>query len=47
VSSTEARWSDDRKHVDTLVTLQAGTYLKGAARETRSWRCPAGPSAAT
>jgi hypothetical protein len=34
VSSIQARWSDDRKHVDTLVTLQAGTYLKGSARET-------------
>ena len=34
VSSTEARWSDDRKHVDTLVTLQAGTYLKGTPRES-------------
>lgn len=33
VSSTETRWSDDRKRVDTLVTLQAGTYLKGSARE--------------
>jgi hypothetical protein len=34
VSSIEAQWGDDRKHVDTLVTLQAGTYLKGSARET-------------
>ena len=34
VSSTRARWSDDRKHVDTLVTLQAGTYLKGVRGET-------------
>ena len=34
VSATQARWSDDRKHVDTLVTLQAGTYLKGAGRDT-------------
>ena len=34
VSSTEARWSDDRKRVDTLVTLQPGTFLKGSARQT-------------
>jgi hypothetical protein len=34
VTSTQTRWGDDRKRVDTLVTLQAGTYLKGSARET-------------
>jgi hypothetical protein len=34
VSSTEARWSDDRKRVDTLVTLQSGTLLKGSAGGT-------------
>ena len=34
VSSTEARWSGDRKRVDTLVTLQPGTFLKGSARQT-------------
>jgi hypothetical protein len=42
VSSTQARWSDDRKHVDTLVTLQAGTYLKGSARETLMVVVPGG-----
>ena len=42
VSSTEVRWSDDRKHVDTLVTLQAGTYLKGSARETLVVAVPGG-----
>ena len=42
VSSTEARWSDNRKHVDTLVTLQAGTYLKGSARETLVVAVPGG-----
>ena len=42
VSSTEARWSDDRRHVDTLVTLQAGTYLKGSARETLVVAVPGG-----
>jgi len=34
VTSTAPRWSDDRKHVDTLVTLQASTYLKGSPRES-------------
>ena len=42
VSATEARWSDDRKHVDTLVTLHAGTYLKGSARETLVVAVPGG-----
>jgi hypothetical protein len=42
VSATEARWSDDRKHVDTLVTLQVGTYLKGSPRETLVVAVPGG-----
>ena len=42
VSSTEARWSDDRKHVDTLVTSQAGTYLKGGPGETLVFAVPGG-----
>ena len=42
VSATEARMSDDRRHVDTLVTLQAGTYLKGSARETLVVAVPGG-----
>jgi hypothetical protein len=42
VSGTEVRWSDDRKHVDTLVTLQAGTYLKGAGGPTLVVAVPGG-----
>src|SRR5215217_3740012 len=42
VSATEVRWSDDRKHVDTLVTLQTGTYLKGTAGEALVIKVPGG-----
>jgi len=42
VTSTEARWSDDRRHVDTLVTLQAGTYLKGGGGESLVIKVPGG-----
>jgi hypothetical protein len=42
VSATEVRWSDDRKHVDTLVTLQAGTYLKGSGGQTLVIAVPGG-----
>jgi hypothetical protein len=42
VSATDVRWSDDRKHVDTLVTLQAGTYLKGSAGQSLVIAVPGG-----
>lgn len=42
VSAIDVRWSDDRKHVDTLVTLQAGTYLKGTAGPTLVVAVPGG-----
>jgi len=42
VSATEVRWSDDRKHVDTLVTLQAGTFLKGSAEGPLIFKVPGG-----
>ena len=42
VTDTEVRWSDDRKHVDTLVTLQAGTYLKGGGGEILVIKVPGG-----
>lgn len=42
VRSTDVRWSDDRKHVDTLVTLQAGTYLKGSGGPTLVIAVPGG-----
>ena len=34
VVQTTAQFSDDRQHVDTLVTLEVGTYLKGGPGPT-------------
>jgi hypothetical protein len=34
--------SDDRRHVETLVTLRVGTYLKGAAGDTLVFSVPGG-----
>jgi hypothetical protein len=42
VVETTVEWSDDRKRVDTLVTLQVGTYLKGGPGETLVFRVPGG-----
>jgi hypothetical protein len=42
VVDTTVEWSDDRKRVDTLVTLQVGTYLKGGPGETLVFRVPGG-----
>ena len=42
VTNTEVRWGDDRRHVDTLVTLQAGTYLKGGGGESLVIKVPGG-----
>ena len=42
VAHTEVRWSDDRRRVDTLVTLQAGTYLKGGGGESLVIKVPGG-----
>ena len=42
VIETAVEWSDDRKRIDTLVTLQVGTYLKGGPGETLVFRVPGG-----
>jgi hypothetical protein len=42
VTETTARWSDDRKHVDTLITMQVGTYLKGQRGEALVFKVPGG-----
>lgn len=34
--------SPDRKQIDTVVTFQVGTYLKGAQGETLTFRVPGG-----
>ena len=42
VTATEARESADRRQVDTLVTLEAGTYLKGGGSGTVVLKVPGG-----
>jgi hypothetical protein len=42
VMETTVEMSDDRKRVDTLVTLQVGTYLKGGPGDTLVFRVPGG-----
>jgi hypothetical protein len=42
VVSAAADWSDDRKRIDTLVTLQVATYLKGGPGETVAFTVPGG-----
>jgi hypothetical protein len=42
VSDAVPEWSDDRKRIDTIVTFEVGTYLKGGPGETLSFRVPGG-----
>lgn len=42
VVETTVQWSDDRKHVDTLVTMQVGTYLKGNRGDILVFKVPGG-----
>ncbi len=42
VIDTTVQMSHDRKRVDTLVTLQVGTYLKGGPGETIVFSVPGG-----
>lgn len=42
VTETRVEWSDDRKNVDTLVTFQVGTYLKGGPGEALVFKVPGG-----
>jgi hypothetical protein len=42
VVETTPQWAVDRKRVDTLVTLQVGTYLKGGPGDTIVFKVPGG-----
>ena len=42
VTETRVEWSDDRKNVDTLVSFQVGTYLKGGPGEALVFKVPGG-----
>jgi hypothetical protein len=42
VSDVHAEWSDDRRRIDTIVSLDAATYLKGGPGEVVTFRVPGG-----
>ena len=42
VAGAVAELSDDRKRIDTVVTFEVGTYLKGDAGSTLVFRVPGG-----
>jgi hypothetical protein len=42
VASVDARWTDDRRTIDTIVTLEVESYLKGTFGPTLQFRVPGG-----
>jgi hypothetical protein len=42
VVAVEGRWTDDRRTIETLVTLEVEEYLKGALGDTLQFRVPGG-----
>jgi len=42
VVAVEGRWTDDRRTIETLVTLEVDGYLKGALGGTLQFRVPGG-----
>jgi hypothetical protein len=42
VIDVRAEWFDDRRRIDTIVTFEAGTYLKGGPGGTVTFRVPGG-----
>jgi hypothetical protein len=42
VSDVRAEWSEDRRRIDTIVSLEAATYLKGGPGEVVTFRVPGG-----
>jgi hypothetical protein len=42
VVETEARWTENRRAVETIVTLSPQSYLKGGSGETVRFRVPGG-----
>ena len=42
VAAIEARWTADRRSIETLVTLEADTYLKGALGPSVQFLVPGG-----
>ena len=42
VSEVRPEWSDDRSRIDTIVTVEAGSYLKGGPGDLVTFRVPGG-----
>jgi len=42
VIALDARWTDDRRTIETFVTLEVEAYLKGALGQTLQFRVPGG-----
>jgi hypothetical protein len=42
VVALDARWTDDRRGIDTIVTLEVERYLKGSFGSTLQFRVPGG-----
>ena len=42
VVAVDARWADDRRSIETLVTLDVDAYLKGSLGSTLQFRVPGG-----
>ena len=42
VTTVRPEWSDDRSRIDTVVTVMAGSYLKGGPGGTVTFRVPGG-----
>src|SRR5438046_2022074 len=42
VAAAEARWSDDHRSIETIVTLDVDIYLKGSLGSTLLFRVPGG-----
>src|SRR5437764_7076931 len=42
VMALDARWTEDRQTVETIVTLEVESYLKGALGQTLQFRTPGG-----
>jgi hypothetical protein len=42
VASVVGRWTDDRRTIETIVTLEVETYLKGSLGSTIQFRVPGG-----
>jgi hypothetical protein len=42
VAEVRPEWSEDRSRIDTIVTVEAGSYLKGGPGGTVTFRVPGG-----